>query len=1134
MTTNLARAAACALALLLAASPAVAQNIFGAILGTVRDSSGQRVVGAEVVATNIDTNQPLRAVTDESGYYQFPLLKPGTYSVQVRLQGFKTAERPRAELQVDERNRLDFTLEVGDLTTSVTVEDKAPPVQSESSSLGQVVSSQTVQEMPAAGRNVFETAGLVAGVMVNPTGEGRYIAEGGFDSSDISIGGGRYRTNEYLIDGITVMLPQNNNHAITPTPESTHEVKVSTGNAGAQHGRTGGGTVNVITKGGTNEFHGNGWEYFRNDSLQANDFFANARGQGLGEYKFQMFGGTTGGPIRRNRTFFFAEYQGSRNHVNGGGGTFTFPTAQQRTGDFSQTFTSDGRAIAIYDPFTTQLAADGRTYTRSPFPGARVPQDRIDKAAAKMATYIPLPNRPGDGSSHLNNWAFANQNDVASDQGSLRIDHRFSDRHSFFGRGTRTVTRINSPAIFGTWADIGGDDQVQAYVNAVINGTYVLSPTRLLNYRFGLTRKIQNTHPTFLGQIKMNELGFAPNVSANAQVEMFPQIGFDNYDPIGTAPPRRVSNDIFNWVGDYTQIKGRHTIKVGIDFRVYNQNPFNASAAAGNYTFSSAFTQGPDPTRAARGSGDGFASFLTGYGTGTIQYTPAFAIRNSYYGLYVQDDIRVGRLTVNAGLRWDYEAPRTERYNRFANFDFNRAFPIQVAGLPNLKGVLTQAGREGIPRGQFEAENRNFAPQLGLAYRLRAATAIRAAYGIVFSPRIGYPNSRNFGASGEELTTTWVSSTDGVTPLYPISNPYPSGIFVRSSNEADKRLLGQALTITDRNARNNTYMQQWNFSIQQGLKDGWMLEAAYTGSRGIRLPIAVQFNQLDPQYQSLKTGLNRQTPNPFLGLVSTGTFSLPTVTQGQLLRPYPQYGNISTFIQTAGYSVYHGLNLTAQKRYSHGISLMLAYTTAKTIDNGAGRVINITGLQPPIQNQYDLRAEKSLSQQDVSQRLSFNHSWELPLGRGRLRGGWSLSGTASFQTGYPLWLTSIGNSGVFSAVQRPNNIGKSATLEGAVQDRLTRFFDPSVFTVPDTYTFGNTGRALPDTRAPGRRNYNLALSKRIRITERFSSILRGEAYNLTNTPYFNLPGSRLGNNDFGVISSSNGGRQMQVSAKVQW
>jgi len=1135
--------AACALLAVIPA-PAAAQNIFGTILGTVRDASGAIVIKADVVATAVETGQAYRSQTNESGYYEFSYLKPARYTVRVSATGFQTSERTDIGLQVEDRVRVDFKLQLGEVTASVSVSGEAPLIQSESASLGQVVTERTVREMPVLGRNVFELAGLAAGVQVNPVAEKKVLAKGGFDTSDIAINGGRIRTNEYLLDGVTVLLPENNNPAIGPTPEGTQEFKVQTGNSGAQFGRTGGGVVNVVTKGGTNEFHGTGWWFFRNARLAANEFFSNARGQALGAADYNYFGGTIGGPIKKNRTFFFAEYQQYRERIAGAGGALTFPTEEQRRGDFSATRvnnnTAAGQPVVIYDPFTTRPGPGGAGFVRDVFPGNRIPANRIDRVASRVITHIPLPNRPGEGPARLFNFAYDNNESNTNDQGSMRVDHRFSDRHSIFTRFTRSVTRIFSSPILGTIADPGADSQVQGFLNGVINGTYVFSPTRMINYRYGATRKLQDATPYYFGQIKLNDLGFPSYVSAASQLEAFPQMSFSGYDSIGTGPGTLRGNDIHTWVADFTEIRGRHSLKFGADTRVYNQTPFRSTASSGIYTFNNSFTQGPDPLRAARGAGDGFASFLTGYGTGNIQYSPAFAIRNGFVAVYAHDDIRAGRLTINVGLRWEWEQPRTERYNRFGNFDFDREFP----GLRGVRGVLTQAGTEHYPRGQFETSLRNFAPQFGLAYRLGANTALRAGYGIVFSPRIGYTATRNYGASGAELQTQWVSSLDGVTPLSPISDPYPNGIFVQSGSEADRRLLGQALTITDRNSRNNTYSQQWSASLQHSVRGNWIFEAAYSASRGIRLPIAVQFNQVHPQFMSLGSQLNQQVPNPFFGLASTGPLANRTITRAQSLRPYPHYLNISTFIQNGAYSQYHGLHLTAEKRFSQGYNLLLAYTTGKTIDNGAGRIIDVVGLQPPIQNQYDLRAEKSLSQQDVAQRFVVSHTWDLPFGRGKaigggasrlvdsFIGGWSASGNMTFHSGYPVGLSSIGNSGVFSAVLRPNSVGRSAKLSGDPHDRLGRFFDPDAFTVPAPFTFGNVSRALPDVRTPDRRNYNLAVSKKIAVTERISALLRGEAYNLTNTPFFGLPGMQVGSNTLGVISSATNARTVQISGKV--
>ncbi|MEO7651561.1 MAG: TonB-dependent receptor, partial [Bryobacteraceae bacterium] len=407
------------------------------------------------------------------------------------------------------------------------------------------------------------------------------------------------------------------------------------------------------------------------------------------------------------------------------------------------------------------------------------------------------------------------------------------------------------------------------------------------------------------------------------------------------------------------------------------------------------------------------------------------------------------------------------------------------------------------------------------------------------------------------ITTNWISSVDGVTPLTLLANPYPNGLLQKPRTQAELLLLGQNLDINDRASKNNIYSQQWNFGIQRQLPGNVVIEVAYAASKGTRLPAGIIFNQLDPVYQALGAQLNTQVPNPFFGLVPTGTLSTATVARGQLLRPYPQYGTMSTLnparTQNIGSSIYHSGTLRAEKRFSHGINLVVSYAKAKLIDDSSGRIFGENGNPPPVQNNYNLRGERSISEGDVAQRLVINHTIDLPFGHGKklmsgapraldlLVGGWSASGTASFATGFPVWMQSTGNSGVFSSRLRPNNTGKSAKLEGGVQSRLTRYFDTSQFTVPAPFTFGNVSRTLPDVRAPGRRNYDLALSKNFRVREPVSVLFRAETFNITNTPYFggvntagSNPGNNLGTPTFGVITDSTGERQVQFSLKIIW
>jgi hypothetical protein len=1136
----------------LVAAPLSAQSITGTILGTVQDSSGAVVAAAKVTVTNAGTNQSTTAPTNESGYYEIPYLKPGEYAVQVAAAGFKTTERKGVTLSVESRVRLNFELEVGDAATSISVSAAAPLVEAETASLGQVVTAKNVVDLPTKGHNIFDLAILSTGVEVNPRALGGVASSGDngnplFVFSDISINGGRYRTNDFLVDGISIMLPENNNFAFSPTPDGTQEFKIMTNAFGPQFGRSGGGVVNVVTRTGSNGWHGSAYDQFRNDRLEANNFFANANRQPRGPFHFNLFGGSIGAPIRKDKTFFFAEYQGHRALSTLGGQLLTLPTTAERSGDFSQTRNQAGQAVTIFDPSTTQPVQGG--YTRTAFPGNRIPASQLDPTSLKLLSFIPQPNQPGSGPALVNNYAWLQNAFVHSDQWSVRIDHRFNDRHSLFGRFTRNTGDAGNNGPFGTVADnIQGDD-VSHVINGVLNDTLALSPTTLVNIRYGVTRRFEGRVPLHT-DVNLASLGFPASLAAAADEQIYPVVSFANYSSWG--PPSgtvlRRGNSVHTLVGDTTLIRGRHTLVLGADVRLYDQTPYQSGSDGGSYSFSSNFTQGPNPLVTSLTAGDSFASFLTGYGSGNISKVPALAIRNWYTAVYCNDEIKLGRLTVDAGLRWEYSQPPTERYNRFSTFDFTAPFPIQVPGLPGLKGVLTFPGQDGQPRGQYDSYWKSFGPRVGLAYSLNSRMAIRAGYGIFYAPRMGTTSASNFGTSGATQTTTWVSSLDGVTPLNPLSNPFPGVVFPALNNPADRLQLGQSVTVMDRRNVSNTNNQQWNFNVQRELPGGFLVEAGYAGNKGTHLPVAVQMDQLSPIYQSLGAALTNQVSNPFFGLASTGTLAARTVAMSQLLRPYPQYTGVNpttpVVAQNEASSTYHAFIAKIQKRFSKGVSFLLAYTDSKLIDNSSGRIFGLNAFSPPVQNAYDLRAERAVSEGDVTQQLVFTHTVELPLGRGKrflgsapaavdlLLGGWSVSGTMTFSSGFPLALTSSGNSGVGSATLRPNSTGVSAALDGSVESRLTKYFNTAAFTVPAPFTFGNVSRTVPDVRNPSRRNYDLALAKQFRLREPVSLLFRAEAFNLTNTPYFLSPGLALGSGSFGVISAATGDRQVQLGLRL--
>jgi len=1137
------------LLLLLLPVTASAQNITGSLLGNITDPSGAPVSRAAVEITNVDTNQSVKTESDAAGLFQSLYLRPGPYRIRVNAPGFKQSVREGITVQVESTIRADFQLQIGEASATVTVTGEAPLVDSETASLGQAVSTRTVEELPIQGRNIFDLAGLTAGVQVNPRATGGTASTGDvgtplFVQSDISINGGRFRTNEYLVDGVSIMLPENNNYAFSPNPDGTQEFKVLTNSFGPQYGRSGGGVINVVTKGGSNDFHGTVYEFFRNDRLRANNFFSNARNQARPVFHFNQYGAVVGGRIVRDKTFFFADYQGHREDVAGGAGVLTVPTARERAGDFSQTRIANGSLVTIYDPLTTTSTGTG--FVRTPFPNATVPADRQSRVGRNLVGFYPQPNRAGETNALINNYVFAPASFVNSDQFSTRLDHRFNARHSLFGRYTYNTGDTGTTGPYGTIADNVLGTTVNRVHNAAINLTTILSATRILNFRVGATRRFEGRIPIAAGKVNLTELGFPASLAAQVDEQLFPTVAVANYGQLGPASGDRIrrGNGVYTLVGEQTEIHGRHTLVYGADVRFYDQTPYQGAAPSGSYSFALAQTQGPNPLAATLGAGNGLASLLLGFGSGSVTSVPALRVKNYYAGLFFNDQIKFKKLTINAGVRWEYDQPRQEKYNRFGNFDFDSPFPVQVPGLGPLRGVLRYAGRDGQPSGQYDSTYKNFGPRVGLAYRVSPTFVIRAGYGIFFAPRFGTTSASNFGTPGFSLSTPWVStSADGVSFSRSIDNPYPNGLVTSFANEAERLQLGQGLQIMDRGNVSNIYNQQWSFTIQRQAWAGILLEAGYAGNRGVHIPVSIDFNQINPVYQSLGAQLAQAVDNPFFGLTSIGLFANRTIARSQLLRPYPQYTSVNTnspaVAQNMGNSGYHSLQLRAEKRFARGYNLTIVYTKSKLIDNGSGRIFGENAFVPPVQNAYNLAAERAVSEGDVSQRLVVSHTVQIPGLNANpvLRGitkNWSWSGAMSANTGFPLALTSIGNSGVGGGVLRPNSTGVSADRSGDPQSRLLQYFDTAQFTVPPAFTFGNVSRTLPDVRGPARVAYNMAIQKAFPVYESLRAVFRAEAFNLTNTPYFFRPAQALGGAGFGVISAATGERQVQLSLKLNF
>lgn len=1116
-----------------------AQGNLATIRGTVTDSSGAVIADAQVRVRNSATGTEANLRTNADGLYVAPLLQPGTYSVSAQQTGFESADHSNIVLHVDDNLTVNFALQPGGTATTITVQAAAPLLQTSSASLGQIIDNQRIVDLPLDGRDPIALAGLSTGVV--PVPPNANIHQG---DNTPSINGAANFTSEVLVDGVPNTTPRNsgiNNFMIyTPTVDTVDEFKVETNALSAQYGRFNGGVINVILKSGTNTLHGSVYEFIRNSDTDANYFFNNRSHIPLAPLQRNQFGFTLGGPIvvphlyhGQNRTFFFGDYEGYREAL-GAPTTFTVPTALQRQGDFSQTFSASGALIKIYDP--ASLVTVNGVQQRSPFPGNVVPASRLNAVALALGKFYPLPNN----NNLTNNLVLSNKILNINNTGDVRIDRHFSDRDQAFLRLSLEYPFSGSANYYGNLGNPANPPLTQKRQAGTLQNTFTFSPTLIFQVSYGVAHQF-GTRTAWSNGFDITTLGFASDFAAAQQVKAIPAIALTGLSGIGNGNQNYSTQLNHTVIGSITKIAGKHTLQAGADFRTYFINQLQNTAAEGALSFSPTFTQGPNPNQASATSGYSYADFLLGIPAGTLAIQPAVASKSAYLAEFLEDDWHVNdRLTLNLGLRYDVSFPRTERYNRLSVFDPAAAAPISIPG-QTLRGAMAFAGPGH--RSYATTDKNNFAPRLGVAYQLKTNTALRLAYGIVYglSPTDASGPSGGF-TDGFTGTTTITTSLDGVTPVVALDNPFPNGVNLPASGSKLNGAtdLGQAISSVNV-GQLTPYMQNWNVSIQQGIGRSLLLQAAYAGNKGTRLPFNAPFDINSLTTAQFEEGAinNQLVPNPFYGIITdpTSILSKPQVARGQLLRPYPQYTTMKAIYATKGDSIYHSFQASVEKRLSNGFSILGSYTLSKLIDDtsAAGAGATIATIQDPT----NLRAERTIDAQDVSQRIVISGVWELPLGRGKLLGGnlnpvansfvggWHLNGIATFQAGQPLVMTSIGQAGL-----RPNVVKRTHPLGGPIQKRLNHYFDTSAYAIPAAFTYGNSTPTAPNLRGPGQANYDFSLFKNFPIKERLRAELRVESFNTFNRVQFGQPGTQAGTTNFGVISSqANTPRELQGAFK---
>ena len=1142
-----------ALALLLMAmalqSAAYAQTT-GQITGTVKDITGAVAPTATIIVVNESTGIKWQAHANQDGIYTVPLLQPGNYRINVEAAGFRAINRSGIHLAVAQTAVLDFTLELGATSDSITVTDTAPLLDAGSNAIGGVVTPERVEDLPILGRNSNALLTLVPGVRATRQTTGNPVLESHYQF--FSINGSRPNQSQFMLDGGNNTNLTFNGPEYSPQVEEVQEFRIQTSSFSAEYANSGGGVINVVSKGGTNRLHGSLFEYFRNDALAANDFFSNSSGKPRPMLRYNQFGGTAGGPIIKNRTFFFFAYEGLREEIPTVV-TTSVPTFQQKAGDFSQTFSSNGQQVAIYDPATTRQ--DPNTpgqYIRTPFAGNRIPQGNIDLVAAKMQAYYPAPTSTGNKNTGLNNYFFSGPSTRGTDDFSGRVDHQLNSSTLIMGRFSRAnLSTWTNPATFGQ-SDIASPGYVtkpQHHPYALGKVTKTFSPTLYGEFMFSWARWFYVSFGLSNG-FDPTQLGFPSSLAAHSVSLGFPSTTPGEMSSLGSYFNEHDFSDRYEGKANMSKVSGKHTFKFGGMYGLGKYSTNVADNSTGSYSSSAAFTQGPNPLVSSATSGFGYASFLLGtMSGGTHNVTELHgAYTQPYFGFYFQDDFKVtSHLTVNLGLRWEYEAPRVEADNRVSNFDFTN-----TATLPNgtaVRGGLLFPGVNGVSQGNWTPNKKDFAPRFGFAYNLGDTMVLRGGYGVFYSNSWG--NGRNNNAmpqTGFVCSTAAATSLDnGLTPYAVLSNPFPTGYCSATGSAAGLlTVLGQNLFILDRNAK-QPYVQTWNFGIQRKLPWNTVGEISYSGSRGIHLMGIQEWDQLAPQYLALGAQLNSQVPNPYFGAVKQGQLATPTITLGQSLRPYPQFLSVSSRNANYGESSYHALLARVEHSMSNGVSVAAAYTFAKEIDDMVPSVNgfpgeSFSGAAP--QNFYDIRGERALSSWDTPQTLVLSYVYELPFGPGKpllnrggafgkIVGGWQLNGNTTFQSGFPLQVTGGNGSGSFAGTQRPDWNGKNPTLGGPVSGRLLKAFDTSVFSFNAPFTFGNAPRMMPSLRSPGVNNFDMSLFKNMKITERIKLQFRAEAFNAFNRVQFGVPNTNINSTAFGVISSQqNSPRNLQLALRL--
>ena len=1045
------------LTVLFSTTLALAQVDSGAISGVVTDATGAVVPGAIVTITQTTTNLTTELRTNESGFYSAPSLRPGSYEVTVRHEGFRPQKSKQFDLRLQDRIEMNFLIEVGGADTEIMVSASAPLLESETSSLGHVVEQKTVEELPLNGRNFIQLATLGAGTLPSS----RTAERDNFISN-----GARAVQNSYLLDGVDnknriMGFDKSSAQIVQPIIDAIQEFKVQTSTFSAEFGQAAGGVVNVTMKSGTNSLHGNVFEFLRNSRMDALPYFQPA-GTPKPLFIQNQFGATLGGPLIRNRAFFFGSWQSSR-EVNAAPQVGSVPTPAMRTGVFSR---------AVRDPLT-----------RVNFSNNTIPQNRWDPISTKLLSLYPLPNLPGE----VRNFSYNPKERVSSNAYNLRIDHRLGAKDFLFGRVSISNGRNQLPTTLPDPANQQGYADLTSR-SWMVSETHTLSATKVNEFRFGyiFTHIMQDT----FAERMFDQYGIKGALD-EPKIKGLPQFNINSMSGLGTQAPGNTPisatgsgnfpsdkwGKIYQVLDNFSWIRGRHTLKMGVDLDRINMFVYATNNARPVFAFNGTYT------------GIGLGDFLLGYvqNVNTSAQQQIDTIQQSIYHGYVQDDWKVTRrLTFNMGVRYEITTPFTEKDDKQSNLVLEQG-PCYLQLIQ-----VADRGKCGVGRALVHTDYNNFAPRVGLAFQINPKTVLRSGFGVYYGrdEDVGINRRLPNNPPWVNLSTFTGSQT---IPAILLKDGIPPSAQAGGGGNTDVNSFPLAMR--------TPYVIQWNLNVQRELRGGFVVQAGYTGSEAHKLVQTVNVNQAYP---------------------GTGDVNAR--------RPYKGYSNIQSY-SPLGNSNYHALLAKLERRFSGGLSVLASYTYGHSIDDGKSQ----NDQNDPVpQDMRNLAANRGSSNHDVRHRFVLSGVYQLPFGKSpgplsALVRNWQISGIWSQQTGQPFTVTLSVDPTASGATAHPNRLSDgSLPVE---QRSASRWFDTTAFVAPTCPCFGNSGRSILS--GPAFANIDISLVRDFYFSERIRLQLRSEAFNLFNHPNLGLPASAIGAATVGIIGSVvNNERQIQMAAKL--